>query len=744
MSTDPVTTTRPAVAARPRRAADEPGRTDLSGLLAAVRNRFPNADGGVIARSYALSAKAHKGQIRASGEPYISHPVAVARILADLGMDPDTVAAALLHDIVEDTDVRPEQIGAEFGPDVARLVEGVTKISAIEAREKPATEAENLRRLILAAVDDLRVIVIKLADRLHNMQTVDALGPERRARMARETLDIYAPLANRLGIWQFKSQFEDLSLRQLEPAWHEMIEREVRERRESHEQYLSGVISQLDERLRSAGIEAEINGRAKHFYSIYRKMQRKDIGTDQVYDVLAIRVKVHSVNDCYVVLGIVHTLWSPVEGEFDDYIAKRKDNLYQSLHTTVLGPGQRAIEVQIRTHDMDEVAEFGLAAHWKYKEAGDDDPAVEEKIAALRRVLKSQDDDAPDAESFVEGLKTDFFRDQVYVFTPNGDVLELPAGSTPVDFAYHIHTEVGDRCRGALVDGRMVGLDTPLRTGQTVRIVTARGDAGPSRDWLNPVLGYAATSRARATIKQWFRRQGRAESVAEGREVLERQLRKLGLTRVKHEAVARLFDFGRLDDFLAAVGRHDIPPEAIPARLLEAEAGPAEAARRDGPPETPLRPPLPAAAGVTTLGTAGVHTRVAGCCRPLPGEDVLGYVTRGQGVTLHRSACRNIARLRSKEPDRFIQVRWQQTDEHAYPVEVRVVAYDRSALVRDISDVIAQRGLNMAALSAATNRATGTAIVSVTVEIPSHGHLAGLLDKLASLPNVIDVQRAPG
>jgi RelA/SpoT family (p)ppGpp synthetase len=731
----------PAAVVGQARKRDETRATALARLVATVRSRFPQSDVDVVQRAFGFAAQAHQGQTRHSGEPFIYHPLAVAQILADMGMDPDTVAAALLHDTVEDTSVSLEDIAAAFGQDIARLVEGVTKVSGIAARGKAATEAENLRRLILAAVDDLRVILIKLADRLHNMRTVDALTPERRLRMARETLDIYAPLANRLGMWTLKSEFEDLSLRQLEPQWYETIAREVAARRARHEEYLSGVIGQLEERLRAQGIESEITGRAKHYYSIYRKMQRKEIGPDQVYDVLAIRVKVEDIPTCYAALGIVHTLWTPVEGEFDDYIAKRKDNLYQSLHTTVIGPGKRPLEVQIRTFAMDEVAEYGLAAHWKYKEARGDDPEIEEKIAALRRTLKSQSEETEDAEAFVEGLKTDVFRDQVYVFTPNGDVLALPAGSTPIDFAYYIHSEVGHRCRGAYVDGRMVPLDAQLRTGQTVRIVTVKGDAGPSRDWLNPALGYVATTRARSEIKQWFRRQVRATAIAEGREVVERHLRRLGLGRMRQEAVARLFDYDRLDDFLAAVGRHEVPPENITARVLESEAprSVTQEVRAEPAPHAPA--PLADAAGVTTLGTAGVHTRVAGCCRPLPGEDVLGYITRGRGITLHSAECRNIGRLRCKEPDRFVQVRWQATDRQAYPVELRVVAYDRPGLVRDIADIVAQRGFNLASVSATAGGPAGMAMVTAIVEIPSYAQLTSLIDKLATVPNVVDVRR---
>ena len=717
-----------------------------------IAARFPGSDASIVGRAYRVADDAHRGQRRASGEPYIVHPLAVAQILDELGLDPGAIAAALLHDVVEDTSIDTAQVEALFGKEVARLVAGVTKISAIEAREKAAAEAESLRRMLLASVDDLRVILIKLADRLHNMQTLDALKPDKRERMARETLEIYAPLANRLGIWQLKSAFEDLVLRELEPEIYRQIVEELSGRREAHELYLERAIATLDARLRESGIVADIKSRTKHTYSIYRKMRRKDLPAEQIYDVLALRVLVDELPQCYLTLGIVHAMWQPMVGEFDDFIAKRKANLYQSLHTTVLGPDNRPLEVQIRTHEMNELAEFGVAAHWKYKENTRHSADFQEKIATLRRLLESHDADAADAEAFVENLKTDVFSDQVYIFTPRGDVIELPAGSTPVDFAYQIHTEVGHRCRGAMVDNRMVALDTPLSTGQTVSIITARGAGGPSRDWLNPALGYVNSNRARAKIKQWFRRQARSDAIREGREVLERQLRKLGLTRLRLDEVPKLFGQERLDEFLAAVGRHDIPTEQIVSRLLEqeAEAGgqgerEARAKRRAKPPTgTAPRPAASEAEGVTMRGADGVHTRVARCCTPLPGEQVIGYVTRGKGVTLHRSSCSNIHRLLDREPDRFIRVNWQQTDQQAYPVELRIVAYDRSGLVRDISDVISLRNVRISSLSAGTNPSDGTAIVTVIVELSSHEHLSGLIDKLQTVDNVIQVRRPTG
>ncbi len=436
-------------------------------------------------------------------------------------------------------------------------------------------------------------------------------------------------------------------------------------------------------------------------------------------------------------------------GEFDDYIAKKKSNLYQSLHTSVLGPGNRPLEVQIRTRDMDEVAEYGVAAHWMYKEDNHRARELEERVAALRRILESHNEDAADAQAFIEGLKTDVFRDQVYVFTPNGDVIELPAGSTPMDFAYHVHTEIGHRCRGAMVNDRMVALDTPLQTGQTVKVITAKGEAGPSRDWLNPNLGFVISNRARNKIRQWFRRQQRSQSIHDGREILERQLRRLGLTRVAHDAAAKMFGHEKLDEFYAAIGRNDVPGELLATRLLEREARAIE--ERPAPPARTPAPSGPAprrdaapAVGVTMYGADGLFTRVASCCHPLPGDEVLGYVTRGQGVTLHRSDCRNISALREREPERFIRVNWQQHQTRAYPVALRITAYDRAGLVRDISDVIARRGVNMSSVSATVSDSHGGALVTAVVEITSLTQLASLIDRLEMIENVIEVHRADG
>ncbi|MBK6768056.1 MAG: bifunctional (p)ppGpp synthetase/guanosine-3',5'-bis(diphosphate) 3'-pyrophosphohydrolase [Ardenticatenales bacterium] len=730
----------------------------LAALLGDVERRFGRGDAERVGQAYEAAAAAHASQRRKSGEAYIVHPLAVAQIVADFGLDPDAIAAALLHDVVEDTAVGDDELRRSFGDAVADLVRGVTKISEIEARDitahqpregkdkerdrELAHEAENLRRLLLASVDDLRVILIKMADRLHNMQTLGALKPERQARMARETLEIYAPLANRLGIWQFKSHFEDLSLKVLEPETYHLIDTVLSGRRAEHEAYLEAAIRTLQERLEAAGIDAVIKARAKHITSVYAKMKRKDMDADQILDVLAMRVLVDSNERCYSALGVIHQLWDPMEGEFDDYIAKKKPNLYRSLHTTVKGPDNRPLEIQIRTHDMDELAEYGIAAHWIYKENANLSAEVQRQIAELRRTLESRDADAPDALTFVEGLKADVFRDQVYVFTPKGRVLELPTGATPIDFAYRIHSEVGNRCRGALVNGKMVALNTPLNTGDTVKIVTTKGDdAGPSRDWANPALGYVVSAHARERIKQYFRRQIRSDSIRQGRDVVERVLRKLGMTRTKLEAVARLFGDDGVDDFLAAVGRQEIAAQTLSQRLLEHEA-----TTLPPPKAKPIEPHgVPkTTAPVTLFGADQVQTRIARCCNPLPGEPVVGYLTRGRGVTLHRTDCRNIAAQRAREPERFIQVAWAPRKSQTVPVVLNVYAIDRSGLARDIADVISKSGINMQGISAIARDRDALAVVAVVVELESTDQLADLLDKLQNVTNVIEVRRTAG
>ncbi len=548
-------------------------------FLEEIRGNLSQSDIDLIRRAYDLAMVAHANQERASGEPYIVHSLAVAQRLAELGLDSATIAAGLLHDVAEDTIVTIEDLRQDFGEEVAKLVDGVTKLEQIDQlsqlghRTLEYEEAESLRKMFLAMVDDVRVVLIKLADRLHNMQTLGALPPDRRRRFARETLDIFAPLASRLGIWQIKWELEDLALRYLEPEKYQEIARLIAERRADREKHIAEIVDILRKALKEEGIQAEVTGRPKHIYSIYKKMERKGVDFDQIYDVRGVRIIVNEVKDCYTALGIVHNLWSPIPGEFDDFIATPKDNMYQSLHTAVIAPGGKPLEVQIRTHEMHRTAELGVAAHWRYKEQQSKrDVAFENKIAWLRSLMDWRQD-VVDASEFVDSVKSDVFQDRVYVFSPKGEVFDLPAGSTPIDFAYLVHTEIGHRCRGAKVNGRLVPLNYTLQNGDQVEILTTKR-GGPSRDWLNPHLGYIMTSRARQKIRQWFRRQNRTENIARGREQLEKELKRLGVRyyyEERYERIAGLFGFDRVDDFLAAIGCGDINAQQIATKVLQAE-----------------------------------------------------------------------------------------------------------------------------------------------------------------------------
>lgn len=709
----------------------------LESLLQQIAETTSQDGKELIERAYRLAEVAHSDQKRASGEPYIQHSLAVAQILAELRMDSATIAAGLLHDVVEDSIVSVEDLRQDFGAEVARLVDGVTKLSQIDrlsqmgSKDLGDEEAESLRKMFLAMVEDVRVVLIKLADRLHNMRTLDALPEERQQRIAKETLEIFAPLANRLGIWQIKWELEDLGFRYLNPQKYQEIAALLDERRASREQRIAYIIKILEKELEKEGIKAEISGRPKHIYSIYEKMRRKGLSFDQIHDVRAVRIIVDTVRDCYAVLGIVHNLWHPIPGEFDDFIAAPKDNMYQSLHTAVIGPDGKTLEVQIRTHEMHRTAEYGIAAHWRYKEQTKRDPVFEAKIAWLRSLMDWRGEVA-DAGEFLDSLKTDVFQDRVYTFTPKGDVIDLPAGSTPIDFAYHIHTEIGHRCRGAKVNGRLVSLDYQLKTGDQVEIVTAKR-GGPSRDWLNPHLGYIKTTRARQKIRQWFKRQDRAEAIAEGRNILEKELRRLGLDQTRYEEIATLFKFDKVDDFLAAIGYGDINVQQMATKLIEAEKEEGEV----GLPE--VAPPPPVISGLTVKGVGDLLTRVAGCCHPLPGEPAVGYVTRGRGVTIHRRDCRNLLYLEDKE--RLIEVDWGEDLKQVFPVMIEVLAYDRTGLMRDITEIMAEERINISAANVATYPKDHIAVITATLEVSSIDQLSRVLAKVERLPNVFEARR---
>jgi RelA/SpoT family (p)ppGpp synthetase len=717
---------------------------DIETLFEGIHETLSQSDIDLIRRAYNLATVAHASQERATGEPYIVHSLAVAQRLAELHLDPTTIAAGLLHDVVEDTIVTIKDLRQDFGDEVAKLVDGVTKLehidqlSQISHRALEYEEAESLRKMFLAMVDDVRVVLIKLADRLHNMHTLAALQPSRRRKFARETLDIFAPLASRLGIWQIKWELEDLSLRHLEPDQYQEIARLVAQRRADREEHVAEIADILRKALKEAAVRAEVTGRPKHIYSIYKKMERKGIDFDQIYDVRGVRIIVSEVKDCYAALGIVHSLWSPIPGEFDDFIATPKDNMYQSLHTAVVGPGGKPLEVQIRTQEMHRTAELGIAAHWRYKEQQvKRDVAFENKIAWLRSLMDWRQEVA-DAGEFVASVKSDVFQDRVYVFSPRGEVFDLPTGSTPIDFAYLVHTEIGHRCRGAKVNGRLVTLNYPLQSGDQVEILaTKRG--GPSRDWLNPVLNYTKTARARQKIRQWFRRQNRAENIARGREQLEKELKRLGVNHGEsYGRIAGLFGFEKMDDFLAAIGYGDINAQQIATKVLQAE-------REEHEEELKLPevapPPLPTP-GIMVKGVGDLLTRLARCCNPLPGDDIIGYVTRGRGVTIHRKDCLNI--LRREDTERFIEVDWGRGIQQTYPVVVRIIAYDREGLLRDIAGVVADEDINLSAANVVTRKKENMATITATLEITDIAQLSRVLAKIDQLPNVLEAKRQAG
>ena len=698
----------------------------------------------LIERAYLLAEEAHASQTRDSGVPYIQHPLSVALLLADIGMGPDTIAAGLLHDVVEDTGICLDELAGTFNQDIAALVDGVTKLEQMEkqqvddrfaedsARGSVDREAESLRKMFVAMAEDIRVVIIKLADRVHNMRTLDALNEERQRAFARETQEIFAPLASSLGVWQWKWELEDLSFRYLDVETYQWMKDLIAERRPDRETSIDHYIQILREKLADEGFEAEIEGRPKHMYSIYRKMLRKNVPFEQVYDVRGIRVIARNEPDCYRVLGLVHGLWKPIPGEFDDYIATPKDNGYQSLHTAVIADDGQTLEVQIRTAEMDRIAEYGVAAHWRYKNSGKPDPSFDTKIAWMRSLVEWQRE-LPDASEFVDAMKTDIFQDRVYTFTPQGDIIDLPAGSTPIDFAYHIHTEVGHRCRGAKVNEKWVGLDYQLKTGDRVRVITDK-QASPSRDWLNPALGYVKTSRARSKIRRWFREQDRGKNIVQGREVVDRELKHLGMERISHEKVARLFDYDDLDSFHAAVGFGDINTQQIAGKL-------AQVSGQEEKQLLPAEPPSVAQSveGIQVQGTGGLMTRVAKCCSPLPGEEIVGYVTRGRGVTVHRRDCLNV--LRVNDRDRLIDVDWG-SERQTVPVVAYVRAYDRTGLLHEIAGVISNEKINMSALN--VSREKNIATLYITLEISDIAQLSRVLTKVESLSNVIEAKRHTG
>ena len=689
-----------------------------------------------IRAALALAERAHAGQSRASGDPYIAHPVAVARILAGLHMDTDTIVAALLHDVVEDTGVSLDAIRSEFGDDVAELVDGVTKLSRLKVRTREEEQVENLRKMFLAMAKDIRVIFIKLADRLHNMRTLKHLSSDRVARIALETLEIYAPLANRLGIFRTKWELEDLAFQFLEPnAFQEMREK-VQKRRQEREVAVDEAVSVLTRRLAATGVEAEVSGRAKHLYSIYRKMRAQGKEFTQVYDLVAVRVLVESVRDCYAALGLVHEIWKPLPGRFKDYIAMPKSNLYQSLHTTVIGPGGDPLEVQIRTFEMHRTAEFGIAAHWRYKESTPQDRDFEQKMAWIRQLMEWQRE-MGDAREFMETLKVDLFADEVFVFTPRGDVIQLPSDATPVDFAYRIHTDIGHHCVGARVNGRAVPLNSTLENGDIIEIMVNRSSPGPSPHWLS----FVRTSSAKHRIRQWLRRERRQEHVARGRELLARELKHAGLDVALGDerlaAIVKKIGMGTVDDLAIRLSEGGLTPGQLSQRLAEEIGRQAAAPVPTRAPRTSAR--VAAQPEVLVHGEPRLLAQFGRCCLPVPGDPVIGYLTRGRGVSVHRADCKNFAKLSADDPARIIDVAWDEGAGAApHPVELAVYAWDRPGLLADVANMV--QGINIQNASARGFR-DRTAVVHLKLEVRDLGQLTRIIEKISALPYVLRVGR---
>jgi GTP pyrophosphokinase len=706
-------------------------------LLTKVRAYDPQVDEALLRRAYDLADSAHEGQLRASGESYIAHPVAVAAILASLEMDVPTLAAALLHDVVEDTVVTSEQVAAQFGAEIAQLVDGVTKLTRIPYQSKEDAQVENLRKMFMAMAKDIRVIIIKLADRLHNMRTLASLPPPKQQTIAKETLEIYAPIAHRLGIWTIKWDLEDLALRYLDPEGYREISDRVAKKRAEREENVDVVCRELRSEFDRLKIDAEVVGRPKHFYSIYTKLKRgRDWST--IYDLTALRIIVDSVKDCYAALGVVHSLWKPLPGRFKDYIAMPKPNMYQSLHTTVVGPGGDPLEVQIRTWEMHRTAEYGIAAHWRYKEGGKSDN-FEQKLTWLRSLLEWQTE-MRDSRLFMENLKLDLFDSQVFVFSPRGDVYPLPASATPLDFAYQVHTDVGHHCVGAKINGKIVPLDYNLKNGDIAEILINK-TSRPSLDWLSLVK----TNSAKHKIKQWFRKEQKEQNVLRGQEAVEQELVR---QHVRPDAargelidkIAERTNYTSATDLFAAVGFGDASAVSIVAKIKE-ELKKSNVV--DFSTLQRLAPPRPRVArnssGVRIAGVDDVMVRLSKCCSPVPGDPIMGYVTIGRGVSVHRADCPNVAYI-TATPERILQASWVESDELAHAVDVDLEAMDRAGLLQDVMGVCAEYKTVASSVTARVKR-DGTAVISLTLQITNLDHLHKVMGKLRSIKDVRTVWR---
>jgi guanosine-3',5'-bis(diphosphate) 3'-pyrophosphohydrolase len=729
-------------------------------LLEQLPEKYSSFDRDLLIRAYHVAEEAHREQKRHSGEPYINHCVAVASILAELRVPPEVIAAGLLHDTVEDTTVTLADIRRDFGDTITSLVDGVTKLTHLprvsrgdqhagseedtqDAEEQPSAPAllgrkedmvsETLRKTFLAMGKDIRVMFIKLADRLHNMRTLSYAPEHKRKRIAQETLNIFCPVANRLGIWQIKWELEDIAFRYVNPAKYKEIAELLTEKRPDRESQIEAIKEKLITLLEQNNIKAEISGRPKHIYSIYKKMQKKDKPFDMVKDVRAVRLIVPDVPSCYAALGIIHTSWRPIKDEFDDYIAAPKDNFYQSLHTAVIYEDKRPLEVQIRTHEMHLNAEYGIAAHWRYKEGTKQaDKNYERHINSLRSMME-WGPDVRDAAEFVESMHTDVFQDRVYIFTPRGDAIDLPAGSTPLDFAYLVHTDIGHRCRGARVNGKLVPLYQELKTGDQVEILTAKR-GGPSRDWLNVNLGLVKTQRARSKIKVWFKKQEDEQNLQQGRDTLEKELQRLGLKDINFEKLARELEYKTPDEMFIELGNGDLPVSKVIKQFSQQEEA------LDIFEVNPTHTPSTSTKAIEVVGLKGMFTTMGRCCNPMPVEPIIGFVTRGRGVTIHRQDCPNILQTRDRE--RLLQVSWGHI-ERTYPVPIKIKAYDRQGLVGDISNLLSDESINIADVTVNTNRSI--ADLRLVIEVKDLAQLSRILTRIESLPNVMEAHRSnPG
>jgi len=731
-------------------------------LISSVRKYHPSDNVEMISRAYRIASEAHKGQKRKSGEPYIIHPIWVAIILADLELDKETIIAGILHDVVEDTVMTEEEVAKEFGDEVALLVDGVTKLGQLNyTTDKIEMQAENLRKMFLAMAKDIRVILIKLADRLHNMRTLQYMRPEKQLEKARETLDIYAPIAQRLGISKVKVELDDLALKYLEPEKYQELVRQINEREGEREAYIERIIKEVRQHIVNAGIDAEIYGRVKHFFSIYKKMVNQDKTVDEIYDLFAIRVLVDSVKDCYAVLGVIHEMYTPIPGRFKDYIAMPKPNMYQSLHTTLIGPTGQPFEVQIRTFEMHKTAEYGIAAHWKYKESGGSEKKApqggeEEKLTWLREILEWQRD-MSDNREFLNLLKSDLdlFSENVYCFTPQGDVKNLPAGSTPVDFAYAIHSAVGNKMVGARVNGKLVPIDYKIQNGDRVQIMTSQNSKGPSRDWLNIVK----STQAKNKISQWFKKEFKEENIVKGRELLAsyckaRSLVLSDLTKPEYmAAVERKYGFMDWNAVLAAVGHGGLKEGQVINRLME------ERGKREKKNVTDAQvmaevaenhekeAPIKMTSGVVVKGVHDVAVRFSKCCSPVPGDEIIGFVTRGRGISIHRTDCENIIHLTESDRTRLIPAEWQaeviDDTTAVFNADIKIFGENRKGLIVDVTKILTERQIDVKSMTVRTNK-KGMATLEMSFDVHSKEELASLIGKIRQVDSVLDIERAVG